>query len=322
MHIGAVMVFEGPAADVRGLPRPHRVAAAPGAALPAEAGLPALRDGAPDVGRRPALQHRLPRASHRAARARAASSSCALLTGRIFSQRLDRSKPLWELWLVQGLEDNRFALINKTHHSLVDGVSGVDLTTVAVRHLADADAGRRARAGPGVEPCDATLVAEGVKELVARPFALRPARAAAPPAAAETAAELREAARGWARHRLEADQPAAADDAAQPADRPAPARALAALPARRPEGDQERARRHGQRRLPGGRLGRARGAGCAAAASAPRDSSCAASCRSRSAATTTAARSATGSPRCSGRCRSSARPARAVADRVASRCRA
>ena len=53
-----------------------------------------------------------------------------LLTGRLFSQRLDRSKPLWELWLVQGLEENRFALINKTHHCLVDGVSGVDITTV------------------------------------------------------------------------------------------------------------------------------------------------------------------------------------------------
>jgi len=50
-----------------------------------------------------------------------------LLAGRIYSQRLDRSKPLWEVWLVQGLEDNRFALINKTHHALVDGVSGVDL---------------------------------------------------------------------------------------------------------------------------------------------------------------------------------------------------
>ncbi|MDQ8043609.1 MAG: wax ester/triacylglycerol synthase family O-acyltransferase [Solirubrobacteraceae bacterium] len=52
------------------------------------------------------------------------------LAARIFSQRLDRGRPLWELWIVEGLEDNRFALISKTHHALIDGVSGVDLATV------------------------------------------------------------------------------------------------------------------------------------------------------------------------------------------------
>ena len=52
------------------------------------------------------------------------------LAARIFSQQLDRSKPLWETWLIEGLEDNRFALISKTHHSLIDGISGVDLATV------------------------------------------------------------------------------------------------------------------------------------------------------------------------------------------------
>ena len=52
------------------------------------------------------------------------------LAGRIFSQRLDRTKPLWELWMVEGLEDGGWALISKTHHALVDGVGGVDLTTV------------------------------------------------------------------------------------------------------------------------------------------------------------------------------------------------
>src|SRR5690242_3703179 len=52
------------------------------------------------------------------------------LTARIFSQQLDRSKPLWEMWLVEGLQDDRFGLICKTHHSLVDGVSGVDLASV------------------------------------------------------------------------------------------------------------------------------------------------------------------------------------------------
>jgi len=52
------------------------------------------------------------------------------LAARIFSQQLDRSKPLWELWLVQGLEGDRFAIVGKSHHALVDGISGVDITTV------------------------------------------------------------------------------------------------------------------------------------------------------------------------------------------------
>jgi diacylglycerol O-acyltransferase / wax synthase len=52
------------------------------------------------------------------------------LAGRVFSQALDRSRPLWELWLVEGLAEDRFALLSKTHHALVDGVSGVDIATV------------------------------------------------------------------------------------------------------------------------------------------------------------------------------------------------
>jgi WS/DGAT/MGAT family acyltransferase len=52
------------------------------------------------------------------------------LTGRVFSQALDRSRPLWEIWLVEGLSDGRFALLSKTHHALVDGISGVDIMTV------------------------------------------------------------------------------------------------------------------------------------------------------------------------------------------------
>jgi len=52
------------------------------------------------------------------------------LTEGIQSQVLDRSRPLWELWFVEGLEDGHVALIQKPHHSLVDGISGVDVATV------------------------------------------------------------------------------------------------------------------------------------------------------------------------------------------------
>jgi WS/DGAT/MGAT family acyltransferase len=52
------------------------------------------------------------------------------LAGRVFSQALDRRRPLWELWLVEGLGDGRFAVLSKTHHALVDGISGVDIMTV------------------------------------------------------------------------------------------------------------------------------------------------------------------------------------------------
>ncbi len=69
MHIGAVTVFEGPAAGVPRLRRPRARAAAPRAALPPEAGGAAARDRAPAVGRRPELQPRVPRAPHGAARA-------------------------------------------------------------------------------------------------------------------------------------------------------------------------------------------------------------------------------------------------------------
>lgn len=52
------------------------------------------------------------------------------LAARIMSQRLDRGKPLWELWVVEGLEGGRAALISKTHHCMIDGIAGVDLLTI------------------------------------------------------------------------------------------------------------------------------------------------------------------------------------------------
>ncbi|HET7444868.1 MAG TPA: wax ester/triacylglycerol synthase family O-acyltransferase [Solirubrobacterales bacterium] len=93
------------------------------------------------------------------------------LAARIFSQQLDRSKPLWELWLVEGLDDGRFAIIGKSHHALVDGVSGVDITTV----LFDLD--REPEGPPSTpppwlarpEPSDLHLLTEALRERLTSP---------------------------------------------------------------------------------------------------------------------------------------------------------
>ena len=61
------------------------------------------------------------------------------LAGQIFSQRLHRNRPLWELWLVEHLARKRFAIIAKAHHALVDGISGVDITTVLFNDRPDGE---------------------------------------------------------------------------------------------------------------------------------------------------------------------------------------
>jgi diacylglycerol O-acyltransferase / wax synthase len=92
------------------------------------------------------------------------------LAARVFSQRLDRSKPLWEMWLVEGLEDERFALVTKSHHCLVDGVSGVDITTVLFDASADAEPIPDPPAWtPRPEPSDAALLGEALVERATTP---------------------------------------------------------------------------------------------------------------------------------------------------------
>ncbi len=61
------------------------------------------------------------------------------LAGRIVSAPLDRNKPLWELWVVEGIDDDRFAIIAKIHHCMIDGVSGVDLTTILLNVVPTSD---------------------------------------------------------------------------------------------------------------------------------------------------------------------------------------
>jgi diacylglycerol O-acyltransferase / wax synthase len=101
------------------------------------------------------------------------------LVGRVMSQQLDRHKPLWEMWMVEGLERGHWALVSKVHHCMVDGVSGTDLLTVvldAEREPASSlpDAWR-----PEAEPRSARLVVDALTDLVASPYEqLRAARSA------------------------------------------------------------------------------------------------------------------------------------------------
>src|SRR5580765_5385438 len=61
------------------------------------------------------------------------------LAGRLMSQQLDRGKPLWEMWVVEGLKGGRFAIITKVHHCLIDGVGSVELMGSVMRPTAEPD---------------------------------------------------------------------------------------------------------------------------------------------------------------------------------------
>src|SRR5207302_3375519 len=126
------------------------------------------------------------------------------LAARIASQQLDRSKPLWENWLVEGLAPGgsggheRFALISKTHHSVVDGVAGVDLASVLFDEQPEPSppATDLEPWQPKPEPSGAELVVAGARGVVntAAGLASRVVSAALDPGA--SASRLRDAAEG------------------------------------------------------------------------------------------------------------------------------
>ncbi len=173
MHIGGLLIFEGPApsreafaahleARLHLVPRYRQRLSVPRM----EMGRPLwVDDESFNLG-----YH----VRHSALPAPGSVEQLRLLMGRIFSQRLDRSKPLWELWLVEGYERDKFAIISKNHHALVDGVSGADLSTVLF------DLCREGTEIPAPEepwdpqpaPGEAELVAKGLTELAGVPFGL------------------------------------------------------------------------------------------------------------------------------------------------------
>ena len=96
------------------------------------------------------------------------------LAGRLFSQALDRDKPLWEMWLVEGLgneKGERFAIISKTHHCMLDGISGVDLATVLMDTEPSTNPPPPAAAWePRPPPTTAELLVDSVKDQITHPL--------------------------------------------------------------------------------------------------------------------------------------------------------
>jgi WS/DGAT/MGAT family acyltransferase len=74
------------------------------------------------------------------------------LMGRIMSQPLDRDRPLWEAWLVEGLEGGRWALVFKVHHCMVDGIAGVELLAALLDLEVGAEVGKPQSWVPHPEP--------------------------------------------------------------------------------------------------------------------------------------------------------------------------
>jgi WS/DGAT/MGAT family acyltransferase len=101
------------------------------------------------------------------------------LVGRVMSQQLDRTKSLWEIWVVEGLEDGRWAMLSKTHHAMVDGVAGTDLLAVIMDLSADAERPTQSaewQARPS--PSGAQLASDALVNMVTSPYEqLRAARA-------------------------------------------------------------------------------------------------------------------------------------------------
>src|SRR3954469_20632977 len=197
MHVGAVLIFEGPAppeddflnhirSRLHLVPRYRHKLAFP----PLETGRPIWVDD-----RNFNLEYHV---RHTALPHPGSEEQLRALAARIHSQRLDRAKPLWETWLVQGLEHGRFALISKSHHALVDGIAGVDLMTV----LFDATPVPQVAPHEGEpwtaarEPGPLQLAARGVKGLARLPFELAGSALSAAAHPAESLDVVKEALEG------------------------------------------------------------------------------------------------------------------------------
>jgi diacylglycerol O-acyltransferase / wax synthase len=112
-----------------------------------------------------------------------------VLVGRVMSQQLDRHKPLWELWMIEGLTENRWALLSRSHHSMVDGVAGAELLSVLLDDERDPMISRPETWAPERQPSGAELAARALGHRAVSPLeGLR--SVGSPGAAARRAVEM------------------------------------------------------------------------------------------------------------------------------------
>jgi diacylglycerol O-acyltransferase len=195
MHIGSVGIFEGPA------PGPGVVESAVAARLPL---VPRYRQKVrfvPLALGRPvwvddphfSLDYHVRRT---ALPSPGGDEELRNLVGRVMSQQLDRAKPLWEMWVVEGLDDDHWGLISKTHHCMVDGVSGTDLLTVILSGEPDPGSAVFDDWQPKPEPNSVELVAHSVAGRAASPYEAVQSAVAAARGPGRVARQLAETTRG------------------------------------------------------------------------------------------------------------------------------
>jgi diacylglycerol O-acyltransferase len=179
MHIGSVGIFEGPA------PGPNEVRSAMASRLPL---VPRYRQKVRFVplalGRPTWIDDRHFNLDYHVRRTALPSpgghEELRNLVGRVMSQQLDRAKPLWEMWVAEGLDDGTWALISKTHHCMVDGVSATDLMSVVLSKEREPELAPVEGWQPEPEPNAAELIAHSLALRAASPYeAMRTALSAA-----------------------------------------------------------------------------------------------------------------------------------------------
>jgi len=169
MHIGSVMVIEGPSPPYRDVvarvhsklplvPRYRQIVRF----VPFDLGRPVWVD---DLHFN--IDYHL---RHTALPAPGGEGELRELVGRVMSQPLDRTRPLWEIWVVEGLEDKRWALLAKTHHAMVDGVAGTDLMAALLDLSPTVSAAEPDEWEPRSAPAGVSLAAEAFFDLLRSPY--------------------------------------------------------------------------------------------------------------------------------------------------------